>query len=493
MQQLKSGTYDPAFLALAEKRIQSVRRFIIRHEAFFSTVMLDLKQVWCDLGTCGTDGEYLYLDPKFITDCTHDKASFVMLHEILHVILKTHLRRGNRDKRIWNNAADFVINALIVRMGLHRNYHLDNDDNFRKATRERILRAASIRGEYTMPNDGLFEPKYLGMTHVEVYDLLTKEEAQKPKGEGQGQGQGQGQGSGDGQDQGAEKNDREEEEEQAAGGGEEESDEEESDEEEEQAASAGDDGEEEGQIVGEGEGGDCPWGIVLDATKEDGTKPSPKELADAERVLNQTLETAANIAKGRGQMPGFLEEAIDINDKPSQDWQDHIRETLADTLPNDFTYERPNRFHLGNEMIMPSLDNEGIGHLAIFTDASGSVSQNEFKQFMTDTWEICTELLPSKVTLIQFDSRAEEPEELEFGDEPELKRRRSGGTVFSAPFHKADDAGMLEDFDAIIVFTDGGDNTWPEEPRCPVIWATTGAFWGGDPPFGELVQVKFPE
>ena len=44
----------------------------------------------------------------------------------------------------------------------------------------------------------------------------------------------------------------------------------------------------------------------------------------------------------------------------------------------------------------------------------------------------------------------------------------------------------------IVFFTDGGDNRYPEEhPDCPVIWATTGAFWGGDPPFGEVVQVRF--
>ena len=49
----------------------------------------------------------------------------------------------------------------------------------------------------------------------------------------------------------------------------------------------------------------------------------------------------------------------------------------------------------------------------------------------------------------------------------------------------------MDDFQMILFFTDGGDNGYPEEPPCPVIWASTGAFWGGNPPFGECVQVKF--
>jgi predicted metal-dependent peptidase len=99
--------------------------------------------------------------------------------------------------------------------------------------------------------------------------------------------------------------------------------------------------------------------------------------------------------------------------------------------------------------------------------------------------------LPETVTFIQFDSEAGEPEVVERGEEPVYKRGRCGGTRFSAPFEKAEKLGILDDFDVIIVFTDGGADDFPEEPNCPVIWATTGAFWGGNPPFGEVVQVKF--
>ena len=110
---------------------------------------------------------------------------------------------------------------------------------------------------------------------------------------------------------------------------------------------------------------------------------------------------------------------------------------------------------------------------------------------MSDISIICEELNPESVTLIQFDWDCAEPEVIEQGDEPELKRRRTGGTRFSAPFEYAEKHDLMNDFEAIIVFTDGGDDQYADEPDCPVIWASTGAFWQGNPPYGEVVGVKF--
>ena len=110
---------------------------------------------------------------------------------------------------------------------------------------------------------------------------------------------------------------------------------------------------------------------------------------------------------------------------------------------------------------------------------------------MSDLREICENLMPEQVTMIRFDSYAGEPEIIERGDEPEYTRKRGGGTRFRAAFDKADEHGLLDEADVCIVFTDGGADDYPVEPPCPVIWASTGAFWGGPPPFGECVQVTF--
>mgnify|MGYP002641260509 CR=1 FL=1 len=415
----------------AEDMIAFARKFIMRNQSFLATLMLGLKFERIDdpdMTMC-TDGAFLKWSPHFVLEGGQAKAVFVVIHEICHVVFKHHLRRGKRDPRIFNDAADYVINCFITLMGLTNTW---TTDDLRKVDREWVMRYADfIRPEYKMPEDGLFDPKFAGMGTEEVYNLLVQKE------------------------------------------------------------------EEEGNTSGEGPqdgdpnpNGKCPWGDVIDGTNDEGEALSAEELIDAERELTQAIKTAENIAKGRGQMVGGCADMLGDLDAPSQDWRDILRDLMQDTVPNDFSFARPNRLY-GGDLVMPSIDKEGMGTIGIFTDASGSVSQGEFKQFMSDVSDICDELNPERVVHIQFDWDAREHEEIEQGDEPELVRRHSGGTRFSAPFEYATKADLMDDFDVIIVFTDGGDDQYPVEPDCPVIWASTGAFFRGDPPFGDCVQVKF--
>ena len=230
---------------------------------------------------------------------------------------------------------------------------------------------------------------------------------------------------------------------------------------------------------------------MSDATGEDGEALTPDEIQEVERELTRQISTAVSIAKGRGQLPSGFADAISADNAPSQDWSDIIQASLQDDAPSDFSFSKPNRFHMGGDIIMPSVERDGMGPIAIFADASGSVSSGEFAQFMSDISAICEELNPESVMLIQFDTDCAEPEYLERGDTPELVRRKDGGTTFSAPFKYAEKHDLLDDLEAIIVFTDGGDNQYADEPDCKVIWATTGAFWNGKPPYGEVVSVTF--
>lgn len=460
-------------LKVANSKLANSYKFVMRNESFFATLLLGLTKEAIEQGTMATDGKrFLYCPEFLVNECSQHKVTFITIHEVMHVVWKHHLRRGSRDPRLYNNAADYAINAYIVRMAIPKNKI--SDDKFKKASREDVLRWSKYWGkpEYQMPEDGLFDPKYYGMSSERIYDILKNDEDQKPKpgddtvgGDGTEDGDNNGPGEGDKTD-GAEDGGN-------SGGNQPQDD-----------SNGGGDDKDTGS-------GDCPWGNFEDAVGEEGEALTPDELAEAEREVNQQIQTAAMQAKGRGQLPSFIEEILQDLRSPSQNWDEILEEMMAETIPNDFSFAKPNRMHLNAPIIMPSAERTGLGNVAIFTDASGSVSRGEFTQFMSDAFDICESLEPESVTLIQFDSRAGEPEILERGDEPELKRKCSGGTRFNAPFQKAEELGILEDFDVILLFTDGEDNTWPDEPDCPVFWCSTGAFPYGDPPFGQVVQVTF--
>tara|TARA_R110000823_G_scaffold285140_1_gene403608 strand:- start:170 stop:1450 length:1281 start_codon:yes stop_codon:yes gene_type:complete len=417
----------------AEFKMANGRKFVIKNECFFATILLNLRAQMIEGGTMGTDGTDLLWSWKFVDEeCNSGKVAFVLIHEILHVVCRHHLRRGQRDPDRWNRAADYFINLLIIRMGLNTTW---TDAQVKQFTPEQF-NAQRVRHEaYRMPQDGLLDTRFAGANTGEIYDILTKEDAQQ----------------------------------------------------EGKQPQPGEDGQ-----PGEGNGSPepCPWGNVEDATGQQGEALGAEDLKDAERDLAQVISIAAGVARGRGQLPGALGDAIQAADREGADWKDVLRDYITEATPNDINFSRRNRRHLNSPCIVPGRDLEGLGHVCFMTDASGSVTAKEFSQFMGDGLTIIDQFDPEKVTLIQFDWNAADPEELDQGETPKQVRLKSGGTRFRAPFERAERDDILGDFDLIILFTDGGDDQWPEEPDCPVIWASTGAFHI-PPPFGQCVQVKF--
>ena len=74
---------------------------------------LELKEVdWCS--TAATDGRYFYYNADFIAGLTRDELVFLSGHEVLHAALEHVFRRGERDKDLWNMAADFLVNYVLI-------------------------------------------------------------------------------------------------------------------------------------------------------------------------------------------------------------------------------------------------------------------------------------------------------------------------------------------------------------------------------------------
>ena len=67
--------------------------------------------------TAATDGQRIYLSPTgFLSRPVQDKL-FIYAHEVLHCALLHVSRRGTRDPRLWNIAADIVVNGLLLESG----------------------------------------------------------------------------------------------------------------------------------------------------------------------------------------------------------------------------------------------------------------------------------------------------------------------------------------------------------------------------------------
>ena len=57
----------------------------------------------------------MVINPLWFNDLSLDAATFVMAHELMHLMLKTHQRQGTTDAQMVNIAHDIIINFLLER------------------------------------------------------------------------------------------------------------------------------------------------------------------------------------------------------------------------------------------------------------------------------------------------------------------------------------------------------------------------------------------
>jgi predicted metal-dependent peptidase len=64
--------------------------------------------------TACTDDRTVWYNPKFVDACSLNEIGGVVLHELLHAALLHNSRRGEREARLWNIAADIVVNGIVL-------------------------------------------------------------------------------------------------------------------------------------------------------------------------------------------------------------------------------------------------------------------------------------------------------------------------------------------------------------------------------------------
>jgi predicted metal-dependent peptidase len=93
---------------------------ICQKSAFFASLALHARvEVRLDLPTAATDGSSIFVNPGFFMPLSNDQRDGLMLHEVLHAALLHVQRRGARDPRLWNIAADIVVNGIILDTGVY--------------------------------------------------------------------------------------------------------------------------------------------------------------------------------------------------------------------------------------------------------------------------------------------------------------------------------------------------------------------------------------
>jgi predicted metal-dependent peptidase len=145
----------------AKDRLHAARTSLVMDHPFFGSLALRMKLEEESRGrtrTMATDGCGIFYDRQYVQGCSDGELVYSIAHEVLHVALLHHTRRGNRDPLLWNNAGDYAVNLILREAG------------------------------FTPPEGVLFDPQYRGMSVERIYDDLVRQ-SDGAKGEDPSDGQ----------------------------------------------------------------------------------------------------------------------------------------------------------------------------------------------------------------------------------------------------------------------------------------------------------------
>ena len=97
------------------RRIMIARMSILSRNGFFGLLLMHMRFALDEsVGTAATDGERIYFAPAFLDEISDPELVFILMHEIMHVVLKHTFRAGERDPLLFNIACDIVVNSNIM-------------------------------------------------------------------------------------------------------------------------------------------------------------------------------------------------------------------------------------------------------------------------------------------------------------------------------------------------------------------------------------------
>jgi predicted metal-dependent peptidase len=127
----------------AETKMARARTRLVLDNPFFGVLALGLDIHRDDSQpTMCTNGKFIKWNADFVDQHSDKEIIGVVAHEVLHVAFKHMLRRDERDPERWNVACDHAINHIL------------------------------LDGGFELPDGGLHDPQYKGMTAERIYEKL---------------------------------------------------------------------------------------------------------------------------------------------------------------------------------------------------------------------------------------------------------------------------------------------------------------------------------
>ena len=127
---------------------QKIRINFLFNHPFLSVLALSIPTMYEEniYSAFQTYGTRLSLDSKKLEKYSIDEITYLYAHTLLHIVLKHPYRQKTREKKLWNQSCDLVINLIM----------------------------SSFSNIGTMPNDEVLDLDLEDKCVEEVYEILYK-------------------------------------------------------------------------------------------------------------------------------------------------------------------------------------------------------------------------------------------------------------------------------------------------------------------------------
>jgi predicted metal-dependent peptidase len=173
-------------------------------------------------------------------------------------------------------------------------------------------------------------------------------------------------------------------------------------------------------------------------------------------------------------------------------WREILRQQIQSTIKHDFSFMRPNRKGWHMNAILPGTNFSETIDICIAIDMSGSISDTQASDFLSEIKGIMQEYQDFKIKLWCFDTQVYNEQEFDGFSMDEFDHyevKGGGGTDFDAnwEYMKEHDINPKK----FIMFTDGYPfGSWGDETYCDTVFIIHGTTTIV-PPWGEYAYYDF--
>lgn len=218
--------------------------------------------------------------------------------------------------------------------------------------------------------------------------------------------------------------------------------------------------------------GDDSDGTSKDSDGKSGKpKYSKEEMAKIKDEIKESMMQASQAA-GAGNTPGEIQRMIKELTEPKMNWREILRQQIQSTIRNDYTWARPSRKGWHSGAVLPGMNNDETIDVAIGLDMSGSIGDDQAKDFLSEIKGIMDEYQGYNIKLWCFDTQVYNDQDFSADGGEDLLEydiQGGGGTDFDANWI------WMKENDYVpkkfIMFTDGYPwGSWGDEDYCDTVF-----------------------